>query len=79
MIKSSWSDIDRTAIDFVKSWANETEPRTSRTKVAAALGFTYQAIKKKFNYENAPLTLGEFEVDWVLFPVFYWVTGVTCD
>jgi hypothetical protein len=61
MIKSSWSDIDRTAIDFVKSWANETEPRTSRTKVAAALGFTYQAIKKKFNYENAPLTLGEFE------------------
>ena len=19
------------------------------------------------------------EVDWVLFPVFYWVTGVTCD
>ena len=20
-----------------------------------------------------------FEVDWVLFPVFYWVTGVTCD
>jgi hypothetical protein len=23
--------------------------------------------------------LGEIEVDWVLFPVFYWVTGVTCD
>ena len=21
----------------------------------------------------------ESEVDWVLFPVFYWVTGVTCD
>jgi 5-methylcytosine-specific restriction endonuclease McrA len=20
-----------------------------------------------------------YEVDWVLFPVFYWVTGVTCD
>ncbi|MFT9007891.1 hypothetical protein [Bifidobacterium aquikefiri] len=61
MIKSSWSDIDKTAIDFIESWANQTDPRTSRKKVAAEIGLTYQAIKKKFNYENAPLSLGEFE------------------
>lgn len=61
MIKSTWSDIDKKAIDFVGSWAKQTSPRTSRKRVAAEIGLTYQAINKKFNYENTPLTLGEFE------------------
>ena len=30
-------------------------------------------------YYHGPTIGVQFKVDWVLFPVFYWVTGVTCD
>ncbi|MFT8358635.1 hypothetical protein [Bifidobacterium aquikefiri] len=58
---SPWSDIDKTAIDFISTWLKESKPKTSRSEVARLLGYTYQAMRKKFNHDNSPLTLGEFE------------------
>jgi uncharacterized protein YeaO (DUF488 family) len=58
---SPWRDVDKSAIDTIDTWAKETQPKTSRAEIARELGYTYQALRKKFNHENAPLTLGEFE------------------
>ena len=37
---------------------------------------TWQQLANQFGNTYGRL---DNEVDWVLFPVFYWVTGVTCD
>ena len=41
----------------------------------------YRAIYRKNPTGGTTWTklMRKTEVDWVLFPVFYWVTGVTCD
>ena len=51
----------------------------NRSYKASMLSTFVVAIMATFSFTASYQSGADLEVDWVLFPVFYWVTGVTCD
>lgn len=48
-------------------------------KYPAVKGLWLNAWERFIPFLDYDVEIRRVEVDWVLFPVFYWVTGVTCD
>lgn len=60
MKTTRWASTDKAAIDLITTWMSETKPRTSLGDLVQLLGGSYSSLRNRFDYQNSPLTLGEF-------------------